>query len=104
MSGITEGPWQSQHDFDRDGQLTIIGAIDGPDGGHNDFHFTTVCVVEEGPEATANVRAIAALPDVLNALRLILPMAKGYAAANRVGSNAAYVAAADAALKKAGVQ
>jgi len=104
MSGFTDGPWQSKHDFDRDGQLTIIGAIDGPDGGPNDFYYTTVCIVEEGEQATANARSIAALPDVLDALRLILPLAKGYAAANRVGSNAAYVAAAEAALTKAGAQ
>lgn len=101
MPPITDGPWQSQHDFDRDGLLTIIGAIDGPDGGHNDFHYTTVCVVEEGEDATSNARAIAVLPEVLDALRLILPLAKGYAAAHRVGSNAAYVAAAEAALVKA---
>lgn len=67
MAGHTEGPWQSQHDFDRDGELTIIGAIDGPDDGQ--FHYTTVCLVEEGEEATANARAIVALPEVLDALR-----------------------------------
>lgn len=69
MAGHTEGPWQSQHDFDRDGELTIIGAIDGPDGGHTDFHYTTVCIVEEGEEATANARLIASLPDLVEALR-----------------------------------
>lgn len=35
------------------------------------------------------------------ALRLILPLAKGYAAAHPVGSNADYVAAAEAALEAA---
>ena len=69
MARHTEGPWQSQHDFDREGQLTIIGAIDGPDGGPSDFHFTTVCVVEEGEEATANARMIAATTDLLDAAR-----------------------------------
>ena len=36
--------------------------------------------------------------EAVRCLQLVLPLAKGYAAANRVGSNAEYVADADAAL------
>lgn len=39
--------------------------------------------------------------DLLTALELIFPLAKGYAAVNRVGSNARYVEAAEAAISKA---
>lgn len=38
------------------------------------------------------------LKAVIEALRLILPMAKGYASEHRVGSNAEYVLAAEEAL------
>jgi hypothetical protein len=40
--------------------------------------------------------------DALDALRLILPLAKAYAATHPVGSNAEYVAAAEAAIARAG--
>ena len=40
--------------------------------------------------------------ELLEALRLILPMAKGYAALHPVGSNAAYCEQASAAIAKAG--
>lgn len=46
----------------------------------------------------AEAATSAALPDVTYALRLILPMAKGYAMDHPVGSNAAYISQAEAAL------
>lgn len=39
--------------------------------------------------------------DLLKALQLILPLAKGYASAHRVGSNAEYILFADTVLSKA---
>ena len=44
------------------------------------------------------VALISRLDAAERALELILPLAKGYAAAHQVGSNAAYVAEAEAAL------
>ena len=46
-------------------------------------------------------RLIAAAPDLLEALELILPLAKGYVAKNQVGSNQQYVESAEAAIAKA---
>lgn len=64
----TEGPWQSQHDFDQSGFCTIIGGIDGPDDGQ--WHYTLICEVNEEPdEYRANARLIAAAPELLAALR-----------------------------------
>jgi len=53
------------------------------------------------PEDKANARLIAAAPDMLAALTLILPLAKGYVMANDVGSNRQFIAAAEAAIAKA---
>lgn len=64
---ITEGPWQSQHDFDMEGVCRIIGAIDGPDDGR--FHYKVICEVDpdgslDTKEQYANARLIAAAPDL----------------------------------------
>ena len=45
-------------------------------------------------------RAEAMLKEAVEALALILPIAKGYAAVNRVGSNLAYVSSAEAILAR----
>lgn len=58
-------------------------------------------VGQEWSEAEANAHLIAAAPELYEALALILPMARGYAAANRVGKNAEFIAEAEAALRKA---
>lgn len=68
----TPGPWQqysSEHD-----PFTIIGNVDGLDDGR--FHFTEVCIVNDGMddqrEANANARLIAAAPELLLALKVCL--------------------------------
>ena len=50
------------------------------------------------PAITSNIDGIA---ELLAALELILPMAKGYAAAHPVGSNDLYIKSAIAAIAKA---
>ena len=55
-------------------------------------------VLDEELKAKALVELEAELARVMGALELVLPMARGYAAANRVGSNAAYISLAEAAL------
>lgn len=52
-------------------------------------------------EAKANAHLIAAAPELYEALELILPLAKGYAAANRVGNNREHIASSEAILAKA---
>lgn len=52
-------------------------------------------------EHDADAHLIAAAPALYEALQLILPLAKGYASANRVGSNAEYIAEAEQALSQA---
>ena len=49
----------------------------------------------------ANAHLIAAAPDLLAALQLILPLAKGYAYQHQVGSNQAYCEQAELAIAKA---
>ena len=69
----TPGPWQSQHAFDIDGVLTIIGNVDGPDDGQ--YHYTRVADVADtryDAEMLANARLIAASPDLLDALELMV--------------------------------
>lgn len=55
------------------------------------------CAEQELP---ANAALIAAAPDLLAALELILPMAKGYAAEHPVGNNALFIVQAEEALSK----
>lgn len=71
-SNHTEGPWQSQHDFDMEGVCRIIGAIDGPDDGR--FHYRVVCEIDpdgslDAKEQYANARLIAAAPDLYDVCR-----------------------------------
>jgi len=48
-----------------------------------------------------NPQAVAeALPEIVNTLRLILPLAKGYVNSNKVGSNEQYIIEAEQALNK----
>lgn len=73
MSKFTEGPWQSQHDYDLEGEMTIIGAIDGPDDGR--WHYqqvAEVCSEHDVAEARANVRLIVAAPDLLKACKELI--------------------------------
>ena len=79
----TPRPWQIQNTL----ESTIIANIDGPDGGHTDFHYDVICELNtDGVDYDANaeliVRAVNnfdALLDasqsayaVLSTLRLIL--------------------------------
>ena len=57
--------------------------------------------VGDSAEAEANAHLIAAAPDLYAALELILPLGKGYVAANNVGNNRAFIADAETALAKA---
>ena len=52
-------------------------------------------------QSTDDANLIAASPELLRALVLILPLAKGYVASNRVGSNDKYIQIAEAAVAKA---
>lgn len=76
----------------------IVGRIDSRTQSEIDIALSRM-------EREANEReereqlAVASGP--LAMLRLILPMAKGYAAEHRVGSNAAYIAAAEETIAKA---
>lgn len=75
----TSGPWQSRDDYTTDGFVTIIGNIDGEilhDGPSYTYDVICVCEDEYGerlPNVAANVRLIAAAPDLLEALKLCLP-------------------------------
>lgn len=70
----TSGPWQSRDDYTTDGFVTIIGNIDGEilhDGPSYTYDVICVCEDEYGerlPNVAANVRLIAAAPDLLEAL------------------------------------
>lgn len=67
----TPGDWQSQHQNDLDGQLTIIGNVDGPDDGR--FTFTNICDVDETPdECFANARLIILARNTAPAIALAL--------------------------------
>lgn len=67
----TPGDWQSQHQNDLDGQLTIIGNVDGPDDGR--FTFTNICDVDEAPdECFANARLIILARNTAPAIALAL--------------------------------
>lgn len=71
----TSGPWQSRDDYTTDGFVTIIGNIDGEilhDGPSYTYDVICVCEDEYGerlPNVAANVRLIAAAPDLLEALQ-----------------------------------
>lgn len=101
----TKGPWRVE-----EGTTLIWGNCDPDDKSTYGMgypiarcefprHWNPRCPSED--ERIANAALIAAAPDLLFALRLILPLAKGYAAEHRVGSNAECVEAALAALAKA---
>jgi hypothetical protein len=69
---FTPGPWQSQHEFDSEGLMQIIGNVDGPDDGQ--YHYTRVCIVDDNTndgEAAANAHLIAAAPELYEALQKI---------------------------------
>lgn len=71
----TGGPWQSQHDFSLEGELTIIGNVDGEIiDGHTHHHYKLVCEAYEHhtiEETRANVRLIVSAPEMLAALKAL---------------------------------
>ena len=77
QTGHTPGPWQSQHDFDLDGEFTIVGSVDGEAiDGHTHHTYTTVAEVYDNDnlaEDRANARLIAAAPGLLAALIQLIP-------------------------------
>lgn len=72
----TSGPWQSQHDFDLSGEMTILGNVDcdfDEDGPRHSY--TRVAEVEQLDdleETRANARLIIAAPDLLKALKALV--------------------------------
>lgn len=74
MSGMhTSGPWQSHDDYTTDGFVTIIGNVDGEYvDGKPEYTYDVICVCEDEygdrlQNVAANVRLIAAAPDLLAA-------------------------------------
>lgn len=67
-------------------------------GGINDGDSPIVWMGEELSDA--NARLITASPELYEVLTLILPMAKGYAAAHPVGGNAEKIKAAVALIER----
>jgi len=72
---ITPGPWQIAGEYNREGRLSVIANVDGdlPDG---PFTFDFICsAIDEYDVATAraeaNMRAIAALPAMVEALSAV---------------------------------
>lgn len=90
ISMHTCGPWvPSQHGFqvltaDRERSIAQIMHT----GISPDEHF-------------ANSRLIAAAPDLLESLRHILPLAKGFFACHEIGNNKQFILDAEAAIAKA---
>lgn len=74
------GPWQTKHDFDLEGQLTIIANVDGEyhDGvPHCTYDVIAVCMDEHGeslPNALANARLIAAAREMASFIGMIARM------------------------------
>lgn len=62
----------------------------------DDCGVETCCCVEEH----ANARLIAAAPELLDALKLILPMAKAFAHLNDVGANKELLELAESVIEK----
>ena len=68
--------WQSQHDMDKDGLLTVIGNIDGPNEGR--YTFDIVCTVDaDNGDWQANLKLILAAPHLLKSLQGLLLSIEG---------------------------
>ncbi len=98
----TPGTWSVETEAEPDGDAPVVYVCHSA----TVCDVTTVCNLLPSRDASvdqrqANARLIAAAPDLLAALELILPMAKGYVALNSVGNNRAFISQAEAAIAKA---
>ena len=91
MSAHTKGPWASAA-REYDDWESVVYVPGTPYEICQCFHSENI------DECEANARLIAAAPELLEALVLVLPMAKGYAAEHPVGNNEAMVQEAIDAL------
>lgn len=101
---FTPGPWQTKDDYTIDGRTTVIANVDGESfsDGSTSSSFDTVAVCEDEfgerlPNARANARAIAALPDLVAALE---EARETVLIASRVSPLTATLQMIDAALAK----
>jgi hypothetical protein len=76
---FTPGPWQSKHDYTKEGACTIVGNVDGEI--HSDgttthsYDFICTCEDEYGEyieRAEANARLIAAAPELYEATQVAM--------------------------------
>lgn len=101
MAEHTPGPWivtPEDPDIDDDGWIIS--------GGPYEAEIAAACPQPGGQsEELANARLIAAAPDLLEAVRMILPLARGYAPAHQTAEARrtcdGWLAAAEAAITKA---
>ncbi|MGI9506936.1 MAG: hypothetical protein ACR2RE_28170 [Geminicoccaceae bacterium] len=88
MNNVTPGPWTAD----------LANAVRDKEGKVIALAFD---IERSRDEAQSNAHFIAAAPDLLHALSVILPMAKRYAHANNVGRNQEMVAWAEEIERKA---
>ena len=93
MSAHTKGPWESAA-REGDDWESVVYVPGTPYEICQCFHSENI------DECEANARLIAAAPELLEALVLVLPMAKGYAAEHPVGRNQEIVNEVQAALNQ----
>jgi len=88
-AGHTPGPWQQRDDQTPEGWVTIIGNIDGEYiDGKPECTYDVICVCEDEygerlPNVSANARLIAASPDLLTALQMLVADFGDYPASER---------------------
>lgn len=99
MSAHTPGPWLIR---EGDEWTHDVVTHHGENTEGEPMYWNVASANGRRDEVDANLHLIAAAPDLLEALQLILPMAKGYAALQAIGSNDAYCEQASAAIAKAG--
>lgn len=102
----TPGPWFWKHGVMGANEWQLEGNIKYSDLNPILIAFDCGCRVRGGKECPLSPtetdrNLIAAAPNLLTALELILPLAKGYANKNPVGGNWEYISLAEAALAKA---
>lgn len=77
----TPRPWQIQNTL----EATIIANIDGPDGGHTDFHYDVICELNtDGVDYDANAELIVRAVNNFDALLDALKSARDILIENRI--------------------